>query len=270
MEAQEIPPGLGPPPSDLTGVCFRDQIFLNFVGGSLVVANVFDYFSNSPFYDRTCNNEQLRVQSIWPLDQAQLTRMTGVEYMLSTVQEPHLFVFVKQRREGPNKVTPAGAYYVLDGSIYQAPNLQSVLWSRIARALDHIGRAFAETRDKMTRAGADAGEKGGEVEEKAPAGKQISMAELMRVDQVLGAVFRKLPPAPPPPLPAGQQQLPPEEQQQEGEGEGEEDKEVPSSAGGDLAPVSGQPEPKPADQERMLGTRRQVASEGPPAKRAKA
>lgn len=49
--------------------------------------------------------------------------MTGTEYSLNEVLEPNLFVIRKQKRDGPEKVTPMLTYYVLDGSIYQAPQL---------------------------------------------------------------------------------------------------------------------------------------------------
>lgn len=60
--------------------------------------------------------------------------MTGTEYMLYEVMEPHLFVFRKQKRDGPEKVTPLVTYYVLDGSIYQAPQLSNVFSARIVGA----------------------------------------------------------------------------------------------------------------------------------------
>jgi mediator of RNA polymerase II transcription subunit 6 len=58
-------------------------------------------------------------------------KMTGMEYVLSDVMEPHLFVIRKQRRESPEKSNAMLAYYILDGSIYQAPQLCSVFASRI-------------------------------------------------------------------------------------------------------------------------------------------
>lgn len=58
-------------------------------------------------------------------------KMTGVEYMLSEVMEPNLFVIRKQKRDGPEKVTPMLAYYILDGSIYQAPQLCNVFAARV-------------------------------------------------------------------------------------------------------------------------------------------
>lgn len=55
----------------------------------------------------------------------------GMEYILQEAQEPHLFVIRKQKREGPEKVSAQAAYYVLDGSIYQAPHLYNVIGSRV-------------------------------------------------------------------------------------------------------------------------------------------
>lgn len=60
-------------------------------------------------------------------------KMTGIEYWLNEVMEPHLFVFRKQKRESPDKVSPMLTYYVLDGSIYQAPQLSNVFAARIVR-----------------------------------------------------------------------------------------------------------------------------------------
>jgi hypothetical protein len=57
--------------------------------------------------------------------------MTGTEYLLTDVMEPHLFVIRKQRRENPEKSNAMLAYYILDGSIYQAPQLCNVFASRI-------------------------------------------------------------------------------------------------------------------------------------------
>lgn len=64
--------------------------------------------------------------------------MTGTEFMLSEVLEPHLFVFRKQKRDGPEKVAPMLTYYVLDGSIYQAPQLCNVFASRVVSILSPL------------------------------------------------------------------------------------------------------------------------------------
>lgn len=68
--------------------------------------------------------------------------MTGTEYMLNEVMEPHLFVIRKQKRDGPEKVTPMLTYYVLDGSIYQAPQLCNVFAARIVSSVIFVVLLF--------------------------------------------------------------------------------------------------------------------------------
>jgi mediator of RNA polymerase II transcription subunit 6 len=49
---------------DLTGTCWRDDVWLSHYG--IHPANALDYFSMSPFYDRTCNNELAKLRGIRP------------------------------------------------------------------------------------------------------------------------------------------------------------------------------------------------------------
>ena len=92
---------------------------------SLSTHNVMDYFSErtNPFYDRTCNNEVLKMQRVGmqgagPIDQ-HLPSMVGVEYMLLCAQEPILYVIRKQQRHSPSQVTTLADYYIVAGVVYQ-------------------------------------------------------------------------------------------------------------------------------------------------------
>lgn len=192
------PAALPPPPgTDMTGICFRDQLWLNTY--PLDRNLVFDYFALSPFYDITCNNESLRSRQIHPLDMSQLTKMTGMEYVLSDVMEPHLFVMRKQKRTNPEKADPLLAYYILDGSIYQAPLLGSVFASRISRAMHHISKAFSTACSKLEKIGNAETEADAAASESKAQKETIDLKELKRVDHILMSLQRKLPPAPPPP-----------------------------------------------------------------------
>ncbi|CAA2995649.1 mediator of RNA polymerase II transcription subunit 6 [Olea europaea var. sylvestris] len=186
-----------PPGTDMTGICFRDQLWLNTY--PLDRNLVFDYFALSPFYDYTCNNEQLRLRSIHPLDHSQLLKMTGIEYMLTEVTEPHLFVIRKQKRDSPEKVTPMLTYYVLDGSIYQAPQLCNVFAARVGRALYHISKAFTTAASKLEKIGFVDAENEKTVLESKATKDAIDIKELKRLDHILASLQRKLPAAPPPP-----------------------------------------------------------------------
>uniref|UniRef100_A0A0A9X7W3 Mediator of RNA polymerase II transcription subunit 6 n=1 Tax=Lygus hesperus TaxID=30085 RepID=A0A0A9X7W3_LYGHE len=106
--------------------------------------NIMDYFSerSNPFYDRQCNNEVVKMQRL-SLDQ--LGNMTGLEYSLLHVQEPILYVIRKQHRYSPTQTTPLADYYIIGGTVYQAPDLASVLNSRILSVVHNLQTAFDET-----------------------------------------------------------------------------------------------------------------------------
>lgn len=192
-----IPAPPQPPGTDMTGICFRDQLWLNTY--PLDRNLVFDYFAMSPFYDWTCNNEQLKINSVHPLDISHLSKMTGFEYMLTEVMEPNLFVIRKQKRDSPEKVTPMLTYYVLDGSIYQAPQLMSVFSARIGRALYYISKAFTTAITKLEKVGYVENEDDDDTIDPKANKESIDLKEVQRVDRILMSLQRKLPPAPPPP-----------------------------------------------------------------------
>ncbi|CAB4006683.1 Mediator of RNA polymerase II transcription subunit 6 [Paramuricea clavata] len=105
--------------------------------------NVLEYFSQrtNPFYDRTCNNEMIKMQR---LDMSQLAMMQGLEYILLHVQHPILFIIRKQHRHSPNQVTALADYYILAGVVYQCPDLGSLVNSRMLSVLHNLTSAFDE------------------------------------------------------------------------------------------------------------------------------
>lgn len=89
------------------------------------------YFTGSLFYDLKCNNERVmgRVQ--------ELGSMTGVEYVeVETAHGgAHLMAVERRLRSGPNQTDTEAAYYMLEGTIYQAPDLKTLLQSRMVGAV---------------------------------------------------------------------------------------------------------------------------------------
>jgi mediator of RNA polymerase II transcription subunit 6 len=57
--------------------------------------------------------------------------MIGVEYQLYMNQPPTLYVIRKVQRTSPKDVTPMCYYYILHGVVYQAPDLMSLVSSRL-------------------------------------------------------------------------------------------------------------------------------------------
>lgn len=106
-------------------------------------ANILEYFcqKSNPFYDKLCNNEIAKMQKLSP---EQMLMMTGNEYVLLHVQEPILYVIRKQDRIGPDSVTPLVDYYILAGIVYQAPDLNSIIQSRVMNCTLNLKSALEE------------------------------------------------------------------------------------------------------------------------------
>uniref|UniRef100_A0AAR2JBZ1 Mediator of RNA polymerase II transcription subunit 6 n=1 Tax=Pygocentrus nattereri TaxID=42514 RepID=A0AAR2JBZ1_PYGNA len=126
-------------PDNLLGVSWVDSGWVPILNPG----NVLDYFSerSNPFYDRTCNNEVVKMQRL-TLDH--LNQMVGVEYILLHAQEPILYIIRKQQRQSPTQVVPLADYYIIAGVVYQAPDLGSVISSRVLSAVHGIQSAFDE------------------------------------------------------------------------------------------------------------------------------
>nr|CAG4648263.1 EOG090X0E0D [Moina brachiata]SVE93273.1 EOG090X0E0D [Moina brachiata] len=129
------------PKDNLLWISWHDSAWIPILNPS----NVMEYFQSStnPFYDRTCNNEIVKMQR---LNIDHLSNLTGLEYMLLHVQEPILYVVRKQHRISQTVVTPMADYYIIAGVVYQAPDLGSVINSRILSAVNHLQGAFDEAR----------------------------------------------------------------------------------------------------------------------------
>ncbi|XP_058462037.1 mediator of RNA polymerase II transcription subunit 6 [Malaya genurostris] len=168
-------------------------------------ANVLDYFSekSNPFYDRTCNNEIVRMQR-QSIDM--LSNMSGVEYILLHVQDPILYVIRKQHRHNPTDATPLADYYIIAGTVYQAPDLASVYNSRIHSSVHHLQSAFEEA-SSFSRYHPSKGyswdfsvnkaiaEKNKNEKSKTAPDKEepSSLFQRQRVDMLLGDLLRKFP-----------------------------------------------------------------------------
>ena len=75
--------------------------------------NVLEYFSLSPFYDRTSNNQVLMMQfqyqqiqippgvSFHQYFQSRLSEMTGIEFVIAYTKEPDFWIIRKQNDRTP-------------------------------------------------------------------------------------------------------------------------------------------------------------------------
>lgn len=126
--------------------------------GALHRHSALEYFAGSPFYDRTCLNEQLRMQkTLTPEDIAdKLRRLPGIVYLLDEPRteevppsgdEPAhtLYVIRKLRRDTKQKEVSLRWYYILDGLVYEAPTLEAIVRARVLKVAWHLHEAWALT-----------------------------------------------------------------------------------------------------------------------------
>ncbi|KAL3316923.1 Mediator of RNA polymerase II transcription subunit 6 [Cichlidogyrus casuarinus] len=73
--------------------------------------------------------------------------MTGVEYYLHHAQEPSLFIIRKQHRRSPGQVTPLAYYYVINGTVMQAPDLNRLCDARLQTASAGLNKALKVLSD---------------------------------------------------------------------------------------------------------------------------
>jgi mediator of RNA polymerase II transcription subunit 6 len=181
---------------NLLGISWCDSAWIPILNAG----NVLDYFSerSNQFYDRTCNNEIVKMQR---LSTDQLVNMTGLEYILLHVQEPILYVVRKQHRHSSTQVTPIAEYYIIAGVVYQAPDLGSVVNSRLLNSVNHLQSAFDEclsyTRYHPWK-GYSWEFKDKELDEKGKKEKKpdepSSLFQRKRVDMLLVELSKKFPP----------------------------------------------------------------------------
>lgn len=75
------------------------------------------------------------------------SRFTGLEFALVHARPPGCFVIHKRWRHSPDKVDPPlAAYYIANDCIYQAPDMYTVLASRLQSSLSGLRGTLALER----------------------------------------------------------------------------------------------------------------------------
>ncbi|KAI8905143.1 MED6 mediator sub complex component-domain-containing protein [Gorgonomyces haynaldii] len=130
--------------TDQLEVSFKDTIFLQQFG--LSEYNCLDYFALSQFYDPSCINEQLKMQARFNELNVQMLdplKMTGIWFELhSFTLEPSFFVVKKSYRSSPTKLELVAVYYIVNGTIYQAPDFKTLFHNRLMTSLHYMNKAL--------------------------------------------------------------------------------------------------------------------------------
>lgn len=145
--------------ADLSTIVYCDKLWIQFNGGWLHSNNVLFYFAQSPFFDRLSSNNtiitqnsgiperELRYLSTKQKFEDELTRYAGVQYVVDQdpmenevfVDGPNgkersmIWVIKKLDRKRPrsSEIEVLGYYYIIDDTIYQAPDIFKILEYRL-------------------------------------------------------------------------------------------------------------------------------------------
>eukprot|EP01045_Picozoa_sp_COSAG04_P014075 COSAG04_NODE_1035_length_8610_cov_7.441194_6_plen_178_part_00 len=81
-----------------------------------------------------------------PLCAVSRRRSSGIEYRLTHLRPPYLYVIRKEQRRADRDPRSLCSYYILDGTIFQAPTVEDVVTSRMAKCIYHLRQALSCVR----------------------------------------------------------------------------------------------------------------------------
>lgn len=145
--------------------CWADNMWLQWYG--LTIGNVLAYFERSYFYDSSSLNEQAK-QHVGANLEKMIEFQDGIYYRLSLAQSPRyrdgvaftgedlknpeyqswfiqdgIAVIDKVEKDGPNERVLT-KYYVINGTIFEAPDLYSLMAARTRSVMFHVREALRE------------------------------------------------------------------------------------------------------------------------------
>jgi len=108
--------------------------------------SVIEYFSLSSFYERSSINQKCISQKI---DfKTKKFGLIGLEFNQESVNpEKDLFIISKSYRRSLNDLDLISYYYVFKGTIYQSPNLFSVITTNLESIANNINNLILEMND---------------------------------------------------------------------------------------------------------------------------
>ncbi|CAG8452986.1 13374_t:CDS:2 [Ambispora leptoticha] len=137
---------------ELTTIVWRHPEWIMQQPNGLNSNNVLDYFSESPFWEKHCNNATLKMQTQYnDLKDLmfELKKMRGIEFTVVHERPPFLWIIRKQKRTNEYDATPIATYYVYKAEVYQAPDLYSILANRVMISLRSLHIAFNACHDQI-------------------------------------------------------------------------------------------------------------------------
>ncbi|KAH3675832.1 hypothetical protein WICMUC_002478 [Wickerhamomyces mucosus] len=112
--------------------------------------NVLEYFSESPFYDRTSNNQVVKMQFQFNENfnlnsfniENEMKKMSGIEFVISYRREPDFWIIRKQNRINAETVEPLADYYIIGANVYMSPSVKDIISSRLLSSALYLKNAL--------------------------------------------------------------------------------------------------------------------------------
>lgn len=106
-----------------------------------------EYFSLSPFYERNSINEQCAAQRL-DFNEKRM-QLIGIEFFLEQVSpEKDLYLVSKSYRRSFKDKVLISYYFVFKGTIYQAPNLFSIITTHLESISNNLNNVILEINEK--------------------------------------------------------------------------------------------------------------------------
>ncbi|KAG0436396.1 Mediator of RNA polymerase II transcription subunit 6 [Dictyocoela muelleri] len=130
---------------------YKNEEFL--FHNNLDLNTLFDYFTTSPFYDRTCSNEIIKMQTQRNPTNDKLKEMVGIQYITHEYELENIrkliekctgssLILFKIFRHSYHDFKLLTFYYVVDGFIYEANSDAQIFKVRISNFLFYCNKAL--------------------------------------------------------------------------------------------------------------------------------
>jgi len=112
----------------------------------LTEMNVMDYFSMSPFYEKSSINQACAVQKI---DfNTQKTKYVGIEFNLEMAKKDNSLFVISKNYRNYNETTPISYYYEFKATIFQSPDIYSILTRNVESISYNLLNVINEINNK--------------------------------------------------------------------------------------------------------------------------
>lgn len=112
----------------------------------LTEMNVMEYFSLSPFYEKSSINQACAVQKIDFTTQK--TKYVGIEFNLESAKKDNSLFVISKNYRNYNETIPISYYYVFKATIYQSPDIYSILTRNVESISNNLLNVINEINQK--------------------------------------------------------------------------------------------------------------------------